>query len=240
MRETSLRFAFTVSLRRAPQRHRQSTSPREQPVWSARASSEASEVVFLDAKGHDAAFALPGPESSLTGGSLPRGAVGRRAPTTRFGMPRARKNLARHRPQGLGGGHVSRVRLSLLSGGFDFATWQDGFPKVLFRVFWFRCVGIRFPVIPRSCLIRTEVRGFRFPPPPLNKHWRSLRFDLGWQNHWQEPAGKLPLFLVFHSFPIGKTISLAVCRSTSSLVSSPHGIDHSHEAYARTHCGPSK
>jgi hypothetical protein len=54
---------------------------------------------------------------------------------TRFGMPRARKNLARQAAQGLGGGHVSQVRPSLLCLGLDFATWQNGFPKLLFLVF---------------------------------------------------------------------------------------------------------
>jgi hypothetical protein len=97
---------------------------------------------------------------------------------TRFGMPGARQNLAGQRAQGLGGGRLSHVRPSLRHLVFDFATWQNGFPKVLFLVFWFRCIGIRFPVIPRTCPIRIEIFGFRFPPPPPNKRndCRGLAF----------------------------------------------------------------
>jgi hypothetical protein len=47
-------------------------------------------------------------------------------------MPRARQDLARQRPQGLGDGHVSHVRPSLRRLAFDFASWQTVFPKVLF------------------------------------------------------------------------------------------------------------
>ena len=54
---------------------------------------------------------------------------------TRLGMPRARKNLPRQAAQGLGGGHVSHVRPSLRGLAVDFATWQNGFPKLLFLVF---------------------------------------------------------------------------------------------------------
>jgi len=73
---------------------------------------------------------------------------------------------ARERAQGLGGGHISHVRPSLLGLAFDFATWQSGFPKLLFAVSCFRQLAICFPVITRSCLIRLEIRCFRFPPPP--------------------------------------------------------------------------
>jgi hypothetical protein len=51
---------------------------------------------------------------------------------TRFGMPRARKNLAGQAAQGLGGGRLSHVRPSLLRLGGGFATWQNGFPKLLY------------------------------------------------------------------------------------------------------------
>ena len=50
-------------------------------------------------------------------------------------MPRARQDLARERAQGLGGGHISHVRPSLRGLAFDFASWQSGFPKLLFTVY---------------------------------------------------------------------------------------------------------
>ena len=49
----------------------------------------------------------------------------------------------------LGGGHVSHIRPSPRSLGSDFATWQSVFPNVLFLVFCFRELGIRFPTITR-------------------------------------------------------------------------------------------
>lgn len=34
------------------------------------------------------------------------------------------------------------------------------------------------------------------PTASTDNHSRSFRFDLGWQNHWQKPAGKRPVFRV--------------------------------------------